>query len=211
MSDDPNNTRWSNSSKSFGKAMLQKSGWTEGEGLGKSLDGVKTHVKVSRKDDVMGIGYQAGVGEVWSAQSVGFADVLDRIKSKTSKAASSDGDSESSPPSSPISSPTGSRYTNMYAKRNKLKTEGLQVGSEAAKSEILGLAGVKRGRSNDANLEVDTASSLVSPSLQRLMVRCPTVEPKASAEEDCTVDRVVVKKPTPRPPKCTETPFLAHC
>lgn len=208
MSSDPNNTRWSKSSKSFGKAVLQKAGWSEGEGLGKSQDGITQHVKVSKKDDVTGLGYQAGVGETWSAQSVGFADVLDRIKKKTTTQDSDESDEESAASASPVSSPnslSGGRYYQMYAKRNALKTEGLHRDKE----EILGLASKKRSRSDTSSsaLDADAESTLHSPTLRRLMVRCPAAEPKISAN-DSIEEKVQVTKPVPRPPKCTESPFL---
>eukprot|EP00796_Vickermania_ingenoplastis_P010858 gene10858-7524_t len=210
MSADPNNTKWSKSANSFGRNLLQKSGWTEGDGLGKDQEGVKHHVKVSKKDDVMGLGYQAGVGETWSAQSVGFADVLDRIKSKV---VMDDSDEDGgapvvSPASSSPANPVGSKYHTMYAKRNALKTEGLQSGKSVSKNEILGHTAGKRSRSGtQSSLSVDGESTLQSSTLKRLMVRCPEAEPRPLGE-DSTVDRVVVTKPHPRPPKCTETPFL---
>lgn len=213
MSDDPNNTRWSQSSKSFGRNLLKKSGWTEGEGLGKSQEGVKQHVKVSKKDNVMGLGYQAGVGDTWSAQSVGFADVLDRIKNKATAVGSDSDDDDAqvvSPASASPTSPVGSKYTNMYAKRHALKTEGVHGRSEA-KEEILGHAvRSKRSRSStdSSALSVDAESSLQSSTLRRLMVRCPAAEPKPLSKEDGTKDRVEVTKPDPRPPKCTESPFI---
>eukprot|EP01029_Cantina_marsupialis_P001322 TRINITY_DN110_c0_g1_i1.p1 TRINITY_DN110_c0_g1~~TRINITY_DN110_c0_g1_i1.p1 ORF type:complete len:226 (+),score=82.89 TRINITY_DN110_c0_g1_i1:31-708(+) len=40
----------------FAKKQMEKYGWKEGEGLGKNKDGIKTHVKTSKKDDSRGIG-----------------------------------------------------------------------------------------------------------------------------------------------------------
>lgn len=219
MSSDPNGTRWAASGKNFGKNLLKKSGWSEGTGLGKEQEGTTTHVKVSRKDDVMGIGYKAGVQDTWSAQSVGFADVLDRLK--TTKSSSmivvddSDEDvagptaaSPTSPDSKP-SSPTESRHYKMYAKRNALKTELLRSNGDEKKQEILGRASSsgQRKRSRDEDEDMNT-STLTSPLLTRLMMRHPKHEPKPSVgSED---NRVRIVKPNPRPPKCTESPFLAH-
>lgn len=220
MNEDPNNVRWSKSN-SFGKEVLRKSGWIEGDGLGKGQDGIKTAVKVSKKDDVTGIGYQAGVKDTWSAQSVGFADVLDRIKgkkeSKVKAAAGSDEDHQASVSSSPLprtsTSPVGSKYTAMYAKRHALKTEGLQASQEGSKAEILGEAYGKRVRDSSSHdpsvLTSETESSLKSPTLRRLMLRVPTEEPKPRSKESLEAT-VQIVKPTPRPPKCTETPFLSH-
>lgn len=252
MSTDPNGNRWSTSEKNFGKALLKKSGWTEGSGLGKEQDGVVSHVKVSRKDDTMGLGYQAGVQDTWTTQSVGFADVLTRIKVSTAAAivdSDDDGeqsDSEASPSSSPTTNGEGtkkigmSRHYKMYAKRNALKTELIHGGdsaeTEAKRLEILGSAASKRRRDDDDGDDGNDggegngvsggsssrklhrsgaaapsmASTLKSPLLSRLMSRSTKEEPKPTADDMTPEERVAITKPHPRPPKCTDTPFLAH-
>ncbi|KAG5487320.1 hypothetical protein LSCM4_07810 [Leishmania orientalis] len=229
MSADPNGNRWSNSDN-FGKALLKKSGWTEGTGLGKEQDGVVSHVKVTRKDDTMGLGYHAGVQETWTTQSLGFADVLTRIKVSTKAVISdSDDDGEASPSPSPTSNGEAkkigvSRHYRMYAKRNALKTELVQGGgsaeTEAKRAEILGSAATKRWRDADKESGGDAVeqkrsrhassdSTLKSPLLSRLMVRCANDEPKPTAEDMTPGERITIKKPQPRPPKCSDTPFLA--
>ncbi|KAG5511229.1 hypothetical protein JKF63_07171 [Porcisia hertigi] len=234
MSTDPNGNRWSTSDKNFGKALLKKSGWTEGSGLGKEQDGVVSHVKVTRKDDMMGLGYHAGVQETWSTQSIGFADVLTRIKGSTNAVVSdSDDDGEASPSSS---SPTTngeakkigmSRHYKMYAKRNALKTELIHgsdsAETEAQRQEILGSAATKRRRDADSGNDGDAgphkrsqttpspscSSTLKSPLLLRLMVRCSNDEPKPTTDNTTPEQLIAITKPHPRPPKCTDTPFLA--
>lgn len=246
MNNDPNGNRWSSSEKNFGKALMKKSGWTEGSGLGKEQDGIVSHVKVTRKDDVMGLGYQAGVQDTWTTQSVGFADVLMRIKASTavvvsdsdSEGGSDDGESAGSPVSPISSSPTSngetkrigvSRHYKMYAKRNALKTELLRgadsAEGEAKRREILGGAATKRHRGDDDDDDggdihgshkrerhsrvEPAASTLKSPLLSRLMVRTVQEEPKPSTEDVSPEERISITKPHPRPPKCTDTPFLA--
>ncbi|CAJ1017135.1 putative G-patch domain containing protein [Leishmania utingensis] len=230
MSTDPNGNRWSNAEKNFGKALLKRSGWTEGTGLGKGQDGAVSHVKVSRKDDVMGLGYHAGVQDTWTTQSLGFADVLTRIKVSTTVAISdSDDDGEVSPSSLPTTSGEAkkigmSRHYTMYAKRNALKMELIHGGDsaemEAKRFEILGSAATKCRRDADNNDVTgapdqkrsrctSSASTLKSPLLLRLMVRCTTDEPKPTADDMTPEERILITKPHPRPPKCTDTPFLA--
>ncbi|KAG5486756.1 hypothetical protein LSCM1_08012 [Leishmania martiniquensis] len=225
MSADPNGNRWANSDN-FGKALLKKAGWTEGTGLGKEQDGVVSHVKVTRKDGTMGLGYQAGVQETWTTQSVGFADVLTRIKVSAKTAISdSDDDGESSPTSNRVATKVGmSRHYKMYAKRNALKTELIHSGdsaeAEAKKMEILGSAATKRRRDADKDTDADAAShkrrqrassesALKSPLLSRLMTRCSHDEPTPTEEDLTPEECVAITKPHPRPPKCTDTPFLA--
>lgn len=235
MSTDPNGNRWSSSEKNFGKTLMKKSGWTEGSGLGKDQDGVVSHVKVTRKDDVMGLGYQAGVHDTWTTQSVGFADVLTRIKASTA-AIVSDSDKEDGSDDESVGSPTSSspttngeakkigvsRHYKMYAKRNALKTELLRGGDsadgEAKRMEILGSAATKR-RHEDGGSDSErahkharaeaVASTLKSPLLSRLMARNAQEEPKPSADDVAPEERIAITKPHPRPPKCTDTPFLA--
>lgn len=81
---DPNNIKWSNDDTRIGKKLMKASGWDDGKGLGKHEDGNATHVKTKRKDDVLGIGYEAkGQSQQWSAQSVGFADILKRMNTQS--------------------------------------------------------------------------------------------------------------------------------
>nr|CCC91647.1 unnamed protein product [Trypanosoma congolense IL3000] len=74
---------------------------------------------------------------------------------------------------------------------------------------------------NSHSKENGSASTLRSPVLQRLMVRVPEHEPrqtsnKESDGKECNGDdnhnsngdTVHIVKPRPRPPKCTDTPFL---
>ena len=46
----------SGSRETFGKKMLQKMGWSEGKGLGKSEQGVTSHVRVKKREEAAGIG-----------------------------------------------------------------------------------------------------------------------------------------------------------
>lgn len=54
---DPRNTAWSNDTTRFGHKHLEKFGWEPGMGLGmQPWDSHKTHIKVSVKDDTVGLG-----------------------------------------------------------------------------------------------------------------------------------------------------------
>ncbi|CUS22520.1 LAQU0S05e07228g1_1 [Lachancea quebecensis] len=53
---DPRNTAWSNDTSRFGHKHLEKMGWRPGSGLGMMPDATTTHVKVSIKDDNLGLG-----------------------------------------------------------------------------------------------------------------------------------------------------------
>lgn len=54
---DPRNTAWSNDTGRFGHTMLEKFGWKPGMGLGMMpSESNKTHIKVSIKEDNVGLG-----------------------------------------------------------------------------------------------------------------------------------------------------------
>lgn len=54
---DPRNTAWSNDTSRFGHRQLEKFGWQPGKGLGMSPNSSHTsHIKVSIKDDTVGLG-----------------------------------------------------------------------------------------------------------------------------------------------------------
>ncbi|CDK25471.1 unnamed protein product [Kuraishia capsulata CBS 1993] len=53
---DPRNTNWSNDTSRFGHKQLEKFGWKTGDGLGLVAHATTTHVKVTLKDDTLGLG-----------------------------------------------------------------------------------------------------------------------------------------------------------
>ena len=53
---DPRNTSWSNDKSRFGHRYLESMGWAPGKGLGLVEHATTTHVKVSVKDDTVGLG-----------------------------------------------------------------------------------------------------------------------------------------------------------
>jgi hypothetical protein len=46
----------------FGQQMLEKMGWSKGQGLGKEKHGMKEAIEVKKKEDVLGVSEQ-GAGE----------------------------------------------------------------------------------------------------------------------------------------------------
>lgn len=75
---------------SFAKKQLEKMGWSEGTGLGKKRDGMKTHIRVKKRKDNVGIGgsdkpeIEAVLGDSeWWKDSLG--STLARLGSKKKK------------------------------------------------------------------------------------------------------------------------------
>ncbi len=55
--EDTRNTLWASNPSSFGRKMLHKFGWKDGQGLGKKEQGISTHLRVVRRvDESLGIG-----------------------------------------------------------------------------------------------------------------------------------------------------------
>jgi Pin2-interacting protein X1 len=182
--------------------LMKQQGWEEGRGLGKDQQGNVKAVQVSKKDDMKGLGYSSAVAQTWSKQSVDFSDVLSRI-SKSNSPAPDESDESSSPTTG---APHAGKHANAFLKRRRLKTEGLT--SATGKNELLNKAGQKtvRGESDDTeDSDSDDKSMLTSTILRRLMARAPKLEPKATPLDEATI---AIVKPKPRPPRCTETPFL---
>ncbi|KIY61353.1 hypothetical protein CYLTODRAFT_384689 [Cylindrobasidium torrendii FP15055 ss-10] len=90
---DPRNLTWADDASKFGQSYLSKFGWDASKGLGAEGDGMKTHLKVSQKLDLMGIGAQHTKdpnGIAWK-QNKDFENVLRRLNAA---AEGSGGDAE---------------------------------------------------------------------------------------------------------------------
>ena len=73
---------------SFGRKMLEKMGWKTGQGLGLNNDGTTTHIKISVKDDNLGIGASQKDAETgWLNNSKSYQEVLDRLAQSMGKEA----------------------------------------------------------------------------------------------------------------------------
>ena len=192
---------------SVAATMMGKQGWDGVKGLGPNGEGIATHVRVSKKDNVLGIGYEGQVKETWSQQSAGFAAVLKRVSTVETKRERSESEA-----SDDDRAPANSRLSNMYAKRRTLKTGALSSG--AGKEEILGGAGSKTVLNYDSSESDDEdgkqkGCTLKSPTLQRLLVRYTLHEPVLTVGND-DIPKFTVSKPRVKPPKCTDTPFVAQ-
>ena len=75
----------------FAKQQLEKMGWTEGSGLGKHQDGMKTHIKVKQRAEQAGLGIEKKQAEerrkeqeqLWWKD--GLADAYAKISTKKKK------------------------------------------------------------------------------------------------------------------------------
>jgi hypothetical protein len=77
------NRAWKDDKTGFGYRMLQKMGWKEEKGLGKNEDGMAAAVKVSKREEGLGLGVakDAAGNSGWSSTVSGFSAVLDLLNS----------------------------------------------------------------------------------------------------------------------------------
>lgn len=93
ISNDPNNTQWSNSTDGFGHKILCAQGWTPGSHLNPDAAhsnhfsvASASHIRVLLKDDNLGLGAKQNAGQSVDGQSAGmgsFQDILGRLNGKS--------------------------------------------------------------------------------------------------------------------------------
>ncbi|KIJ65838.1 hypothetical protein HYDPIDRAFT_166848 [Hydnomerulius pinastri MD-312] len=89
---DPRNLGWADDAARFGQSYLSKFGWDSSQGLGSSGDGMKSHLKVSQKLDMLGIGaaHQRDPHGIAWKQNKDFEALLKRLNSNSQVDASVD-------------------------------------------------------------------------------------------------------------------------
>ncbi|KAF5322352.1 hypothetical protein D9619_001715 [Psilocybe cf. subviscida] len=99
---DPRNLSWADDAARFGQNYLSKFGWDASKGLGAGGDGMKSHIKVSHKLDMLGIGAAQTKdpnGIAWK-QNRDFESLLERLNkglaedAAASSAPDADGDND---------------------------------------------------------------------------------------------------------------------
>ena len=157
---DTQNKHWANDKSKFGLKMLQKMGW-KGEGLGKNQDGLKTHVKVTKRSNQLGLGTEdtgsnndridayAGL-KSWQRTTSNFSDVLASLnqtqseevkkmkkhkKKKKKKSSKKSGDNDVAADKST----SGTSFRNIFRKR-ELKNKDISSMNSKDIALILGTA-----------------------------------------------------------------------
>jgi len=60
----------------FGQQMLEKMGWSKGQGLGKQKDGMKEAIEVKKKEDTLGVGQMQATWQPLPGCAVAAASAL---------------------------------------------------------------------------------------------------------------------------------------
>lgn len=81
---DPRNLSWADDAARFGQSYMSKLGWDPSKGLGASGDGMKSHLKVSQKLDMLGIGaaHQKDPHGIAWKQNKDFEALLQRLNAQ---------------------------------------------------------------------------------------------------------------------------------
>lgn len=83
ISKDPRNKRWAQDNSRVGFTMLQKMGWSSGDGLGQDLQGRATNIKVVKKDNQMGIGAECTSSDNWLEHQNALDDLFAGLNNGT--------------------------------------------------------------------------------------------------------------------------------
>ncbi|CBY38018.1 unnamed protein product [Oikopleura dioica] len=81
--DDPRGKKWSDDKNKKSVKMMEKMGWTFGNGIGANEDGRKEHVKIRLKQDNRGVGCSLKYDRQWVAHQDTFSDILADLNSTT--------------------------------------------------------------------------------------------------------------------------------
>ncbi|KAJ3961785.1 telomerase inhibitor [Colletotrichum tropicale] len=94
---DPNNTKWTKDTESFGQRMLRSQGWEPGQYLGAKDAAHAVHhtaanasfIRVALKDDMLGLGFKQARDDRVTGMDV-FSDLLGRLNGKSTEAIDKD-------------------------------------------------------------------------------------------------------------------------
>ena len=122
----------------IGQKMLEKMGWSKGDGLGKEKQGRASHIEVAKKDDKSGLGGKYSWDWAENYASAAFEGAMSKFK--TDSASSSDsGDSSDS-------SSDDEDFVNRDGTAASASASELKLMRELAKDNNLGRFGARQGK-----------------------------------------------------------------
>ncbi|KLO13673.1 hypothetical protein SCHPADRAFT_873800 [Schizopora paradoxa] len=92
IDNDPRNLSWADDASRFGQAYLSKLGWDSSKGLGADGDGMKSHITVTQRLNLLGIGAGAkqGAEDIAWKQNRDYELVLARLNRTSQRTADGD-------------------------------------------------------------------------------------------------------------------------
>jgi hypothetical protein len=134
------NTNWKDDKKGFGFRMLQKMGWKEDKGLGKNESGITTNVKVSKREEGLGLGMDKFVDDnvgnkAWSSTVQSYNAVLDMLKT-TYKSAAVSSDSNAGSDSDAEHKSKKARKKDKKSKKSKKNAPSSSESEEESESDV---------------------------------------------------------------------------
>ncbi|KJH45735.1 g-patch domain protein [Dictyocaulus viviparus] len=96
LSVDPQNLQWRDDEKKFSKRLMERMGWSEGEGLGRNRQGIVEQLKLQRNNSGRGLGADKLTpnDETWIKHHDDFADLLNSLNRVKEKGSVEDGEKE---------------------------------------------------------------------------------------------------------------------
>ncbi|EPQ55013.1 hypothetical protein GLOTRDRAFT_76332 [Gloeophyllum trabeum ATCC 11539] len=150
---DPRNLSWADNAAKFGQAYLQKFGWDTSKGLGANSDGRTSHIKVSQKLDMMGIGAQHQKdpnGIAWK-QNNDFERLLRRLNASGDEAGALDDENAVGTKVAGFAKAGNEQETEEVGEKRKTRDE--DDGQEKRKKK-------KKRRADDESVGVDKGSEV---------------------------------------------------
>jgi len=161
------------SSTSFAARQMAKMGWTEGTGLGKSRNGMKSHIKVSKREDNIGIGQEKELAkemsDTWWKNSV--SSTLERLQQQNKNKKKKKGDSKSKKAKKHFTdeelfAATGGARFGMRAQRRAEgkwnRTEGISLETEIEAKNKMEWNGLGKAKLILSSLDSNTVSTRAS-------------------------------------------------
>ncbi|XP_071702933.1 G-patch domain-containing protein 1-like [Rutidosis leptorrhynchoides] len=129
--------------------LMKQMGWEEGEGLGKDKQGIKGHVRVTNKQDTLGVGVEKP--NVWAFDTTQFDNILKKLKVqapeiKINEVVEDDGDDDDEKSSIKGDTETAMKITRPQG-RYKRREKGKRVNAYSAKD----LEGILVKKVNDSS------------------------------------------------------------
>jgi Pin2-interacting protein X1 len=200
---------------SFAMKQMEKMGWTEGKGLGKTESGISKHITITKREEAAGLGTEKLKADVHDASETWWHDAftvnLKHMKNKHEKKSKSgskkrkaEEEASDAPPSyDDLFKATGGARLGMRARadqKGKLKrTEGLESEEKASPVDVALGASSAKEKAGDSNESDSDAAAAVKAEKKKAKKEKKDREAKEDStngkqKKDAEVGKEKVKK-----------------